>query len=142
MFLSSNVCIKAMIKNWYEITNRTWGAFLAESAARYPDRELIVYHDQRVTYRDFYERVQAFSRGLLALGVKRGNNLALWVANCPEWMVAQSGTYEIGAALVPIHTRFSKDETAYALEKSEASTLRRPMTQSRPRAGSAPAIWV
>jgi acyl-CoA synthetase (AMP-forming)/AMP-acid ligase II len=58
-----------MIEDWYESTNRTWGAVLAETAARYPDRELIVYRDQRVTYMDFYQRVQPFARGLLALGV-------------------------------------------------------------------------
>jgi acyl-CoA synthetase (AMP-forming)/AMP-acid ligase II len=46
-----------MIEDWYQSTNRTWGAVLAETAARYPDRELIVYRDQRVTYREFYERV-------------------------------------------------------------------------------------
>jgi fatty-acyl-CoA synthase len=55
--------------------------------------------------------------------VARGDNVALWMANCPEWMIAQFGAYGIGAALVPIHTRFSKDEMAYALERSDASTL-------------------
>ncbi len=112
-----------MIKDWYEATNRTWGTVLDETADRFPDRELIVYHDQRITYREFHEQVQEFSRGLLKLGVARGDNLALWMANCPEWMVAQFGAYGIGAALVPIHTRFSKDEMAYALERSDASTL-------------------
>ena len=112
-----------MTEEWYEITNRTWGAVLAETAARFPDQELIVYRDQRVTYRDFYEWVQAFASGLLSRGVARGDNVALWMANCPEWMVAQFGVYDIGAALVPIHTRFSRDEMAYALERSDASTL-------------------
>lgn len=112
-----------MIEDWYEKTNRTWGAVLAEMADRCPDQELIVYHDQRVTFQVFNEHVQAFSRGLLSLGVARGDNVALWMANCPEWMVAQFGAYGIGAPLVPIHTRFSKDEVAYALERSDASTL-------------------
>ena len=115
--------MNVMIEDWYETTNQTWGAVLAGTADRYPDRELIVYRDQRITFQEFHERVQGFSRGLLSLGVNRGDNVALWMANCPEWMVAQFGAYGIGAALVPIHTRFSKDETAYALKRSDASTL-------------------
>jgi fatty-acyl-CoA synthase len=123
MFFNVNDCPSAMIEDWYESTNRTWGAALADSATRHPERELIIYGDQRVTYRQLHERVQAFARGLLALGVVRGDKLALWVANCPEWMVAQFAAYEIGAALVPIHTRFSRDEVAYALERSDACIL-------------------
>jgi fatty-acyl-CoA synthase len=115
--------MNVMIDDWYETTDRTWGAVLDDMADRCPDRELIVYHDQRITFREFHEQVQEFSRGLLSLGVTHGDNMALWMANCPEWMVAQFGAYGIGAALVPIHTRFSKDEMAYALERSDASTL-------------------
>jgi fatty-acyl-CoA synthase len=112
-----------VIEPWYEATNRTWGAVLAATVERNPGRELIVHHDTRVTFETFYEQVQEFARGLLALGVARGDNVAIWMANRPEWMVAQFGTYELGAALVPIHTRFSRDEVAYALERSDASTL-------------------
>ena len=112
-----------MIERWYEATNRTWGAVLAATVERDPGRELIVHHDTRVTFETFYEQVQEFARGLLALGVARGDNVAIWMANRPEWMVAQFGAYELGAALVPIHTRFSRDEVAYALERSDASTL-------------------
>jgi len=112
-----------VIETWYETTNRTWGAVLAETVERDPDRELIVHHKTRITFGEFYEQVQEFARGLLSLGVARGDNVAIWMANRPEWMVAQFGTYELGAALVPIHTRFSRTEVAYALERSQASTL-------------------
>lgn len=112
-----------MIESWYEATNHTWGAVLAATVARNPERELIVHHDTRVSFAAFYEQVQEFACGLRSLGVARGDNVALWMANRPEWMVAQFAVYELGAALVPIHTRFSRQEVAYALERSDASTL-------------------
>ncbi len=113
-----------MIEHWYESTNRTWGVVLAETAERNPGREVIVHRDRRLTYEAFYERVQEFARGLLSLGVSRGDKVAIWMANRPEWMIAQFAVYELGAALVPIHTRFAREEVGYALERSSARTRR------------------
>lgn len=112
-----------MIERWYELTNRTWGGVLAETVERHPERELVVYGDERVTFGRFYTQVQRFARGLLGLGVERGDHLALWMTNCVEWLVAQFAAYEIGAPLVPVNTRASPGEVLATLQQSEARTL-------------------
>jgi fatty-acyl-CoA synthase len=99
-------------QGWYEASNRTWGQVLFESVTRHPEQELIVCGDQRMTYEQFYECVQSFACGLLELGVSRQQNTALWMTNCPEWMIAQFSVYEIGSPLVPINTRMTIDEVA------------------------------
>lgn len=112
-----------MIDRWYEVTNRTWGSVLAETAERYPELEFIVYGHQRVTFARFYAQVQRFARGLLSLGVNKGEHVALWMTNCVEWMVVQFAAYEIGAPLIPINTRLSADEVVATLVRSRAATL-------------------
>ena len=108
---------------WYEASNRTWGQVLMESVGRNPDQEIIVCGEQRLTYKQFYEGVQAFAGGLHDLGVSRDENTAIWMTNCTEWMVAQFAAYEIGSPLVPINTRMTTDEVSYSLKQPDASTL-------------------
>ncbi|HBY95130.1 MAG TPA: AMP-binding protein [Chloroflexi bacterium] len=109
--------------DWYEKTNKHFGDILDESASRYPHKEFIVFKDQRITYAQFQHSVNQFARGLLKLGVKKDENVALWMSNCAEWPVAQFAVYKIGAALLPLNTRFVKREVEYCLSQSDASTL-------------------
>ncbi len=108
---------------WYTATDKTWGSVLDESAGRWPDREAVVFGPQRISYRQLRERVDRFASGLLRLGVGRGDRVALWMTNCPEWIVAQFAIYKVGAILVPIYTRFKEEETQYALAQSQSGTL-------------------
>ncbi len=111
------------MERWYTETHKTWGTVLDESAQRWPDREAIVFGDQRISYRQLRERADRFASGLLRLGVRKGDRVAIWMTNCPEWIVAQFAVYKIGAILVPIYTRFKAEETEYALAQSESGTL-------------------
>ena len=115
--------MRPVIEGWYEQTNRTWGSVLADTAERYPDVEFVVYGSQRVTFAGFYEQVQRCARGLLSLGVRRGDNVALWMTNCVEWLVVQFAAYEIGAPLIPVNTRLKPDEVCATLRQSRAGTL-------------------
>jgi len=108
---------------WYTATHKTWGTVLDESASRWPEREAIVFGEQRITYRELRERVERFASGLLRLGIRKGDRVALWMTNCPEWIVAQFAVYKIGGILVPIYTRFKEDETKYALGQSQSCAL-------------------
>jgi len=112
-----------VIERWYELTNRTWGSVLADTVERHPDMEFVVHGTARVTFEQFYPQVQRFARGLLALGVERGEHIAVWMTNCVEWLVAQYAAYEIGAPLVPVNTRASAEEVYAALQQSAAKTL-------------------
>ncbi|MBI4514311.1 MAG: AMP-binding protein [Deltaproteobacteria bacterium] len=108
---------------WYAVTNKTWGTVLDDSAKRWPEREAVVYGDERITYHQLRERVDRLASGLLRLGVAKGDRVALWMTNCPQWLTAQFAAYKIGAILVPVYTRFKEEETRYALAQSQSSTL-------------------
>jgi fatty-acyl-CoA synthase len=110
-------------QEWYERTNKQFGDILDETASKQPEAEFIIHKNQKITYSEFQQLVNRMARGLIEIGVGKGERVALWMTNCPEWMVSQYAIYKIGAALLPINTRFVRDEVAYSLAQSETSTL-------------------
>ncbi len=111
------------LRGWYEKTNDTWGNVLDRTAATYPDVEAIVYRGRRVTFGRLKEYVDSFARGLLGIGIRRGDNVALWMTNCPEWVIAQFAIYKIGARMVAVNTRYCLSELDYVLKQSDCKAV-------------------
>jgi len=90
-----------------------------------PDREAFVFVEPGVrwTYRGALGRVQRLAKALIGLGVERGDHIAVWATNRPEWVLVQLAAAKIGAVLVPLDTAYGADELGYALEQSDATTL-------------------
>jgi fatty-acyl-CoA synthase len=110
-------------------TNRlreiTLGGLLKETAARFPDTEALVYADRdfRLTYRQLDELTDRLARGLMALGVGKGEKVAVWATNVPYWVVLQFATAKIGAILLTVNTSYKKEELRYLLSHSETENL-------------------
>jgi len=103
--------------------SRTLPDLLDEMAARYPDREAVVWGKERLVYRDYRARVRQLAKGLLALGVERGDKVALLMENRTEWVLADFAVTMLGATLVPVSTWSTARELAYVLRHSDAATL-------------------
>ena len=103
----------------------TLGALLDEAIERYPDNEALIYVDRdfRLTYRQFGEVVDRLAKGLMALGVNRGEKVAVWSTNIPYWVALQFATAKIGAVLLTVNTNYKSAELAYLLEQSECENL-------------------
>ena len=102
---------------------RTTGDMLADLADRHADRLAIADADRALTYSDLHGETRRFARALLARGVARGERVAIWAPNCWQWVVAALGAQSVGAAVVPINTRYKGREAAYILERSNPSVL-------------------
>lgn len=103
----------------------TVGELLEKQVNLYPDHEAIVYPELnlRKTYKEFNEMVNQAAKGLMALGVQKGENVAIWADNKPEWITSQFATGKMGAVLVTVNTNYQANELAYLLKQSEATTL-------------------
>jgi fatty-acyl-CoA synthase len=108
-----------------ETLHFTVGGLIEEMARRFPDNDCLVYPDRglRYSYRDFDQGCDGIAKGLLKLGVKKGDHLAIWATNVPEWVVLQFATAKIGAVLVTVNTSYKSAELEYILKQSDATTL-------------------
>jgi fatty-acyl-CoA synthase len=103
--------------------SQTLGALLDEVAAARPDAEAIVFRGERCSYAQWRERSAALARALLALGVGRGDRVALLLPNRPEWLVAAFAAARIGAATVAISTWSTPREIAWTVEHARPRVL-------------------
>jgi len=96
---------------------------LDAAAERWPDKPAVVFRGAALTYRDLRDRVDAFARGLLALGLGPGDHVALWMPNAPAWNVVNLAVARIGAVTVTCNSRYKAFELEYLLRQSDARAL-------------------
>ena len=84
--------------------SRTLGALLDEMAAARPDAEAVVFCGARLTYAELRHQSDQLARALLALGVGRGDRVALLLPNRPEWLIGAFAAAKIGAGVGAIST--------------------------------------
>ncbi len=102
---------------------RTLSKVLYDTTAEFPKRNAIIDESGPLTYEQLSARVDRLARGLIELGVAKGDKVGLWMPNVPEWIVAYFAVARIGAVVVPMNTRYKSHEVQYILENSEATTL-------------------
>jgi fatty-acyl-CoA synthase len=107
------------------IRDVTVGRLLTQLAMSLPDNEALVYPDRnlRWTFRQLEDEARLIARGLMGAGVERGDRVAVWATNVPEWIVLQFALAKIGAILVTVNTSLRAREIEYLLRQSETTTL-------------------
>lgn len=108
-----------------ELIHLTAGKLLERTAELFPDHEAVVYPERglRYTYAEFDRLCRQTAKGLMKLGVEKGDHVAIWASNIPEWLAAQFATAKIGAVLVTINTNFQIAELDYLLAHSDVTSL-------------------
>ncbi|MCC7260536.1 MAG: AMP-binding protein, partial [Alphaproteobacteria bacterium] len=103
----------------------TIGQVLAETACKFPGNDALVFpqFNLRMNYAALDRTVTALAKGLLAVGIKPGEHVAVWATNIPEWPMLQLATARIGAVLVTINPAYRPFELKYALEQSDNVAL-------------------
>lgn len=103
----------------------TIGDLLDRVAAEHPENEALVYSDRNLRYRyqEFNEICRQVARGLMALGIQKGEHIAVWATNVPEWVTLQFATGKMGAVLVTVNTNYKTFEAEYLLKQSDTTTL-------------------
>src|SRR3954454_16074711 len=102
-----------MRHEWAEAA--TIGDLLLRTAASAPERDALVFPDQRVSYGELAAAARRVARGLIGAGVRPGGRVASSMANSPETVAAFYGTALAGAVIVPINTRYRSRELPFVL---------------------------
>ncbi|MCW2613638.1 MAG: fatty-acyl-CoA synthase [Frankiales bacterium] len=107
------------------LLGETIGAVLRRTATEHPDREALVDvpSGRRWTYAELDADVDRVAAGLLALGLQKGDRLAIWSPNVPEWVLTQYATARVGIVLVTVNPAYRPHELAYVLTQSGAAAL-------------------
>jgi fatty-acyl-CoA synthase len=107
------------------LTGLTIPQVLDRTIEDFGDRDALVFPrlGLRLSYREFGQQVDRAACGLLALGVRSGEHVAIWATNLPEWVILQFATARIGAVLVTINPAYRAHELGYVLKQSDAAIL-------------------
>ncbi len=107
------------------LREQTLGQILDEAIVANPDGDAVVYADRdyRLTYTQFGERVDRMARGLMALGVQKGEKVAIWATNVPDWVTLQFATARIGAILLTVNPNYRSHELEYILRQSDSENI-------------------
>jgi fatty-acyl-CoA synthase len=107
------------------LLGQTIGAALDRIAAQVGDRDALIscHQNARFTYAELLDEVNRAARGLLALGVQRGDRVGIWSPNVAEWLITQYAAAKVGAILVNLNPAYRHRELEFALRQSGVSVL-------------------
>lgn len=109
----------------FTLREKTLGALLDETIARFPDNDAVFYYDRglRQNWAEFGRSVDRLAKGLIAMGVQKGDRVAIWATNVPHWVTLMFASARIGAVLITVNTSYHDKELEYLLRQSECQTL-------------------
>ncbi|NLL94956.1 MAG: AMP-binding protein [Thermoplasmatales archaeon] len=107
------------------VSDETLGDLLDKCIRDHPDNDALVYVDRdfRLTWAQFGVEVDRVAKGMMAMGVKKGDKIGMWATNVPDWIVLMFATARIGAILLTINTNYQSEELDYVLRQSDMDYL-------------------
>jgi len=106
-------------------TTDTIGVFFEKMVEKYPNQDFMVYPDRglRFSFRDFNLRVNRMAKGLLEIGISKGDHIGIWANNVPDWLTFQFAAAKIGAVLVTVNTFYKRHDVEYVIANSDMKAL-------------------
>jgi fatty-acyl-CoA synthase len=102
---------------------RTTGEMFNMVVNKFPNNAAIIYKGETITYLDLLGRVNNFAKGLLTLGINKGDKVGICLVTCPEWVIAKFAILKIGGVVIPINNRYTSEELLYVLDHSDSMSL-------------------
>ena len=90
-------------------------------AKKNPQKPFIIFRDEPLSYQEVAKKVNRLAGALHKEGLKKGDKVAVYLPNCPEYVISYLATFSVGAACVPLDVRLTNEELIGVLNHSEAS---------------------
>jgi len=107
----------------YPIEEQILTNIIEDKAGTYPDRILFQFDDLKISFKQFNENINRAANGLKEFGIGRGDNVAIMMPNCPEFLYTWFGLNKIGPIEVPINTALKGDPLLHQLTQSDAKAI-------------------
>ena len=92
-------------------------------ADQYAKKNALIFYGKKITYGKLKELTDSFAAALSALGVSKGDTVAMYLLNCPQYVIAYFGALKVGAKITPISPVYTSKEVKHQLEDSEARAV-------------------
>jgi long-chain acyl-CoA synthetase len=92
-------------------------------ADRYSSKVALIFYGKKIHYGKLKELTNRFAAALDDLGVSKGDTVALYLLNCPQYVIAYLGALKVGAKITPISPVYTSKEVKHQLDDSEAKTI-------------------
>ena len=96
---------------------------LTRTAQRFPDVTALIYMGKKISYATLDSLVNRFAKALTAIGVKKGDTVAMLLPNIPQVVIANYATWRIGAVASQNNPLYTERELTYQLDDADASVL-------------------
>ncbi len=108
-----------------KLLDKTIGAVIEENARCFPLALAVKYTDRdyQRSWQQLNEEVDRYAKGFLACGIGKGDHVAIWATNIPEWLITLFATAKIGAVLVTVNTSYKVFEVEYLLRQSDSKAI-------------------
>ncbi len=106
-----------------DIPEIPYGEMLWESAQRFPEKIAVVFQGQKISYRELDGLANSCANALAKLGVKKGDRVALYMTNRPEYIISMYGVARLGAVFTPMNPTYKEAEIEHHLNDAEATVL-------------------
>ena len=94
-----------------------------EVASRYSGKDAIIFYGNKLSYGKLREEVDRFARALYEMGIRKGDRLAIYLLNSPQFIISYFGALKAGATITPISPVYTSIEVKHQLEDSEAESI-------------------
>ena len=106
-----------------EIPDKSLPQVFDEVAVKYSGKDAIIFYGNKLSYGKLKEEVDRFARALYELGIGKGDKLALYLLNSPQYIIAYFGALKAGATITPISPVYTSIEVKHQLQDSEAESI-------------------
>jgi long-chain acyl-CoA synthetase len=96
--------------------------YIRDTALQRPSHPAAIFRGTRLTYAELERASDAFAGALAALGIRKGDRVALVLPNCPQFLIAEIGIWKLGGVVFPLNPLYTERELQTALEDSDVET--------------------
>jgi len=122
-----------MEKRWYKVwppwvpkvfeVEKPISEYLREWATMTPEKIALSFYGRDITYKKLDEMIDQFAWGLIEVGIKKGDRVALYMENCPQFVISYFATHRAGGVVVPFNPMFKHAELEYEINDAQAETV-------------------
>jgi long-chain acyl-CoA synthetase len=106
-----------------EAPERTVHGLFDDIAAKFGRKTALIFYGKKISYRELQESADRFAAALADLGLRKGDTVALFLMNCPQYVIAYFGALKAGAKITPISPVYTSKEVRHQLSDSEAQIV-------------------